>query len=152
MADQVPTTFSIDFSAVPDREAAPAGEYTLEVVGAEMRTSSGEKTGGSQMLFIHWKIVDSDQTAHLFENLIIHPDTMWKVKQCFKALGLIDANGQVQMATDELVGARCRAKVIQEVYAVEQGGDGEVKNRAARYLPLANVAGDAESLTSLFEA
>lgn len=145
------TAFSIDFSNVPDREAAPSGEYTLECVSAELRISDGEKTRGSQMIFFHWKIVDSDQSAHLFENLILHPDTMWKVKQCFKALGLIDAKGHVQMATDELVGARVRAKVTARVWPVESGGDGETRNDVARYLPLTSTDAGAESLKDLFQ-
>ncbi len=150
MADNASTTFTIDFSGVPDREAAPAGEYIVEVVSAEMRTSSGQKTSGSQMIFLHFKIVESEYDAHIFENLIVHPDSMWKVKQFFKAVGLIDAQGQVQMATDELVGVRCRGRVSQEIWAVEQNGDGELRNRIARYLPLASAQPDAESLGDLF--
>lgn len=150
MSDQPSTTFSIDFSSVPDREAAPAGEYIIEVVSSEMRVSHGEKTDGSQMIFLHLKIVESEHDAHMFENLIIHEDSMWKVKQFFKAMGLIDSNGQVHMATDELVGARCRGKVTTETWAVEQGGDGELRNRVSRYLPLVGAQPEAESLTDLF--
>ncbi|NIN65292.1 MAG: hypothetical protein GTO63_11460, partial [Anaerolineae bacterium] len=91
--------------------AAPAGEYILEVVGVEKKISGGEKTSGSEMLTFHWKIVESEHQSHMWENLILHVDSMWKVKQCFKALGLIDANGRFQGSTDELVGARVRARL-----------------------------------------
>ena len=141
--------FSIDFSGVPDREAAPAGEYTLECVSVDIKVSQGAKTAGTKMLVFHWKIVESEQTAHLFENLMMGGDAMWKTKQLFQAL-FGKEQQEFQMSVEELVGARVRGRVTQEVWAVEDGGDGETRNRVARYMPLEDYETAAESLGDLF--
>jgi hypothetical protein len=143
--------FSIDFSEVPDREAAPAGEYILECVTCELKVSQGAKTAGTKMLGFHWKIVESEHTAHVFENLMLGGDAMWKTKQCFVALF---GKGQTNfsMSCEELVGVRVRGRLTQEVWAIEAGGDGEVRNRVGRYLPLTIEDPEAESLDDMFGA
>lgn len=149
MANQVSGSFTVDFSQVPDREAAPAGEYQLEIVSAELRVSKGEKTAGTRMLNLHWKIVGGEaDNTRVFENLMLAGDAMWKTKQFFVAAF---GKGQTtfQMNCEELVGVQVRARLTTEVWEVEAGGDGETRNRVGRYLPHADESG-AESLDDLF--
>jgi hypothetical protein len=139
-------TFQVDFSHVKELEAIPAGTYRLECVDADLRVSEGEKTGGAQMLFMHWKVADGPhENSRIFDNLIFHDSTMWRVKQAFNAMF---GKGQTafNMHTSEFAGVQVRARVIQDVYAKEDGGDESVRNRIQKYEELAGGGrGDPET-------
>lgn len=143
-------TFTADFSDVPDREAIPAGEYVLEIVAVELKVSKGEKTSGSQMLGMHWKVLEGEfSNSRIFDNLLLAGNAMWKTKQAFAAM-FGKKQQQFEMSTDEMAGTRVRARVIQDVWSEEDDGDGETRNRIAKYMPLTTGAPGEASVDDLF--
>lgn len=146
--------FTVDFSEVPDREPVPDGEYVLEAVHVELKTSKGEKTTGTPMLVFHWKVIGGEMdNRRIFDNALLGGNSLWRTKQLFEA---IFGKGQAQfsMAPDELIGSQVLAKVVTEVWAEEDGGDGESRNRIGRYKQIADLGAGAEasSLDAMFKA
>lgn len=146
--------FTVDFSEVPDREPVPGGEYVLECVHCEQKHSQGAKTAGTPMLVFHWKVVGSEEydNRRVFDNILLGGKSLWRAKQLFEAL-FGKGQSQYQMTPEELIGSQVLAKITVEVWAEEEGGDGESRNRIARYKQLHNLAANAEasSLDQMFK-
>ncbi len=154
MADK-PQGFTVDFSQVEDREAIPAGTYRLECVDCEVRASGpNSKNPGTPMIWFHWKVVGGEHdNARIFENLMLSGDALWKTKQLYIAMygkQYVKENPTFSGDASEFVGAQLDAKVIQQVWAEEDGGDGEPQNKVGRYLPLKADAQPASKLDDLF--
>lgn len=70
----------------------PEGDYKFEVIGFEPAISKGGKTSGSDVYKMRLKIEGSG--AIVFEDLIDHPSTAWKMDTFLKSAGVKLARGE----------------------------------------------------------
>ncbi len=116
---------NLDFSSVPSREPLDEGVYGLRIAKVEETTSST----GNPMLKVEYDVTSVDGGRKLWDNFVMIPKALWKLKELFDALG-IDTSEIVEMDIQELVGMEIQAKVIQETY------NGDVVNRVKKILPM----------------
>ena len=116
---------NLDFSSVPSREPLEEGMYVLQVAKAEETTSST----GNPMIKIEFDVLEVEGSRKLWDNYVLIPSTMWKVKELFSALGL-DTSSVVEMDITELAGLTVKAKVVQEIY------NGDTVNRVKKVYPV----------------
>lgn len=117
---------NLDFSNVPSREALPEGVYQLQIAAVEETESSNN----NPMLKVEYNVLGVEGARKLWDNYVLIPKSMWKVKELFTALG-IDTSELVEMDVVELVGLEVQGKVIQEMY------NGDIVNRIKKILPTA---------------
>lgn len=116
---------NLDFSSVPSREPLEEGIYHLQIAKVEETESSN----GNPMLKIEYDVVGVDGGRKLWDNYVLIPKSMWKVKELFDAMS-IDTSELVEMDVVELVGGEVQGKIIQETY------NGDIVNRIRKILPL----------------
>lgn len=117
---------NLDFSSVPDRTPLEEGVYTLQIAKVEETESSNK----NPMLKVEYDVLDVEGSRKLWDNFVLIPAAMWKLKELFNALGM-DTSEVVEMDVQELVGETIQAKVIQETY------NGDIVNRVKKILPAA---------------
>lgn len=116
---------NLDFSSVPSREPIAEGVYHLQIAKVEETTSSTN----NPMLKVEYDVLDVEGGRKLWDNFVLIPKALWKLKELFEALG-IDTAEIVEMDVQELVGMEVQAKVIQETY------QGDIVNRVKKILPM----------------
>ena len=117
---------NLDFSSVPDRTPLEEGIYTLQIAKVEETESSNK----NPMLKIEYDVISVEGGRKLWDNFVLIPAAMWKIKELLTALGM-DTSELVEMDPQELVGQVVQAKVIQETY------NGDIVNRVKKILPAA---------------
>ncbi len=114
---------NLDFSAVQSRDPLEPGWYLGRIDKIEEKTSST----GKPMLAVQYEIMANEDgdvvpgNRRVFENWVLTPEAMWKVKQVFSALGL-EAEAIVDIDTDELLGMTLMLKIVQDTY------QGDIRN------------------------
>jgi hypothetical protein len=63
------------------------GEYTFAVTGMERKEMTTQKLGTVRVAEIQMKIYDDVNTGYGKVNLILHPKTLWKIREFFTAIG-----------------------------------------------------------------
>lgn len=117
---------NLDFSSVPSRDALEEGIYNLQIAKIEEATSST----GNPMLKVEFDVLGVPGARKLWDNYVLIPKSLWKLKELFGALG-IDTDALVEMDPMELVGESVQAKIVQETY------NGDVVNRIKKIMPAA---------------
>ena len=77
-----------DLSKNDGFELIPVGTYPAVIHTIKPDTSTGPKTNGATMLNVRYRLHDG---GSVFDRLIVHPSTMWRVKQTAIAAG-VDPN------------------------------------------------------------
>ena len=114
---------NLNFSNVPSREPLPEGLYELRVAKVEQTTS---KTSGNPMLKVEFDVMTEGYTGRkIWANYMLMENSYWKIQELFKSLGL-DADGIVDVDTDELVGLTCTGKITQREY------NGDIQNEVKK--------------------
>lgn len=104
---------NLNFANVASREPLPEGIYSAQVAKVEQILS---KTSGNPMLKVEFDIISEDYpNRKVWANYVLTEAAMWKVQELFKALGL-DADGIIDIDTDDLVGMGCNLKIEQREY------------------------------------
>lgn len=114
---------------------APAGDYTLRVVGCEEKKKEGSEFG-----YLAWKFEFADPmvegvekgpngeripVGNIFENTTLKPSAQFRLRDLIEAVGM--TWGDFDPA--QLTGMEFRAKVKTEIY------DGKIKNVVDKYTP-----------------
>lgn len=113
---------TLDFTSVPSREVLEEGTYELVIKKAEQKTS----TTGKPMVVILFE--EPNSKTGIFENYVLTPDALWKMRELMKALGLA-TDGIQELDLDLLMGQTVMGKVIQREY------NGEMTNSIKKVLP-----------------
>ncbi len=113
---------TLDFTSVPSREALEEGTYELTIKKAEEKVSST----GKPMIVILFE--EPNSKAGIFENYVLTPDALWKIRELMKAIGL-DTDGIQELDPQQLVGQTVIGKVVQREY------DGNITNSVKKVLP-----------------
>lgn len=103
------------------------GDYNLRVVEAKDDTSKG----GNEMIKLKLKVVNDDGTdgPSLFDYLVFHKDSSWKVDAFLKSADRHPGEGQeYDVSADSLIGLEVRATLKVEKY------EGNTNNKVANYL------------------
>lgn len=109
----------------------PEGEYVLEVIAAEVGISKGAKTRTSDQIELTLKAVQAapgatlpENAGRVWETLIFHPSTDWKVDNFVKSTNLAQEPGQeVEINEETVIGLRGWAKVGFDTYNGKKKND-----------------------------
>jgi len=122
------TTFVVDFTQVEDFEPLPVDLYELEIKEVQLKQS---KTKGEPMLGIKLEVIAGEfEGRSIFTNLMLAGRGLGITKQAFKALQI--PGGELDV--EDLIGATCTARLTQNVYKIEDGGDGQTRNRVSAWI------------------
>jgi len=108
-------------------ELLPAGEYDVEVIEAEERTSQK----GNQMIALTLQARHPDgYDARVWDYLVSTPAAVFKIRMFCDAAGLQKQFDSGRLTAEDCVGATSRAKIV-----VEDGRDGySDRNSVAEYM------------------
>ena len=110
-------------------EPRPAGEYTMQVVNSDMRTT---KSGTGQYLWLEFDILSGPVRGKYFERLNLFNDNAKAVEIANRQLSAIcNAVGLVSLQDSE----QLHMKPLKVVLKVSESKDGSLQN-TAKYLPL----------------
>ncbi len=130
-------------------ELLPAGEYDIEVIEAEERSSQK----GNQMIALTLQAQHPDgYDARVWDYLVSVQAAVFKIKMFCEATGLQKQFERGRLTAEECVGRRAKATVI-----VEEGRDGfSDRNSIQEYRPtdapargIATNPGDAEASSAM---
>ncbi len=110
-------------------EPRPAGEYTMQVVNSDMRTT---KSGTGQYLWLEFDILSGPVRGKFFERLNLFNDNAKAVEIANRQLSAIcNAVDLVALQDSE----QLHMKPLKVVLKVTESKDGSLQNNA-KYLPL----------------
>jgi len=110
-------------------EPRPAGDYTMQVVNSDMRTT---KSGTGQYLWLEFDILSGPVRGKFFERLNLFNDNTKAVEIANRQLSAIcNAVGLVALQDSE----QLHMKPLKVVLKVAESKDGSLQNNA-KYLPL----------------
>src|SRR5262245_3688326 len=93
----------------------PECDVTFEVTACEAAYSRGQKTAGSETFNLTLKVVAADgQEARVFETLIDHPSTSWKIDTFIKSAGVRLNRGEEFAFTREVANQK-RIKLVDPI-------------------------------------
>jgi hypothetical protein len=120
-------------SEVPSQQSGyeprPTGEYTMQVVNSDMRTT---KSGTGQYLWLEFDILSGPVRGKYFERLNLFNDNAKAVEIANRQLSAIcNAVGLVALQDSE----QLHMKPLKVVLKVTESKDGSLQNNA-KYLPL----------------
>ena len=74
---------------IPQEEftVLPPGEYTFTVMNMERKEMNTQKLGNVRVAEVQLRFSDGQQEGSGKANLMLHPKTLWKVREFFKAIG-----------------------------------------------------------------
>ena len=102
---------NLDFSSIPSNEPLAEGIYVLQIEDVTEKVSST----GKDMLLVRFR--EPDSKTVIFENYVLTPDALWKLKELTDAIGLEVAPGTDSSEVAEALKSNMiKAKVIQDVY------------------------------------
>jgi hypothetical protein len=110
-------------------EPRPAGDYTMQVVNSDMRTT---KSGTGQYLWLEFDILSGPVRGKYFERLNLFNDNAKAVEIANRQLSAIcNAVGLVALQDSE----QLHMKPLKVVLKVSESKDGSLQN-TAKYLPV----------------
>ena len=110
-------------------EPRPAGDYTMQVVNSDMRTT---KSGTGQYLWLEFDILSGPVRGKYFERLNLFNDNAKAVEIANRQLSAIcNAIGLMTLQDSE----QLHMKPLKVVLKVSESKDGSLQN-TAKYLPL----------------
>lgn len=120
--------FVVDFSNTADFEPLPVDLYEIEVKEVQLKNS---KTKGEPMLSLKLEVIAGEYVGRsIFTNLMLVGRGLGITKQAFKALQIPAG----ELDTDDVVGACGTVRLTQNVYKIEDGGDGQTRNRVSAWI------------------
>lgn len=139
---------AFDFSEGVERRVVPVDWYPVRIANVEARTSQS----GNRMLSVMLRITSGAHAeVPLFTNWMLQGRGSGILKGALRAFMGDDAVAETKghIVPSELIGLQADARVTQKVWAVEDGGDGEIQNRISKFRPASFVDGQGE-VTGLF--
>ena len=102
---------NLNFSEIPSRDPLNEGVYLMNIEAAEEKISST----GKPMILVRFK--EPETGVAVFENYVLTPECLWKLKELCDALG-IDTTADMDSADllTMLPGNDIKAKIVQDVY------------------------------------
>lgn len=126
----------LNLGEVPDLRAVPGDrEYQLQVIGAKIGTSSGEKTRGQQYVLIRFKILNEESTKSVTYPIMLpsreedketNDNRKRRMKSFVQAIGWDPSGG---FNIDELEGETCWA-----ILTVEEDAQYGERNNIQRFV------------------
>lgn len=121
-------TFVVDFTNVEDYEPLPVDLYEIEVKEVQLKNSRNKN---EPMLSIKVEVIAGDYEGRsIYTNLMLAGRGLGITKQAFTALQIPAG----ELDVDDLVGATATVRLIQNIYKIEDGGDGRVRNRISTWI------------------
>lgn len=129
--------FTVDFSEALEFKILDTGWYPVRIVNAEKRVTTTEDGGTLAMIALRMDVTAGEYEGQpLFVNWPLGGRGAGITKQGLKAaLGSTPESGQAFSVSD-LADVEMEVFVRPNVWKVEDGGDGEARNRVQRYRSL----------------
>lgn len=120
--------FNFDDSEAVERQLLPPDWYTLEVESVTPK----EAQTGRKMISVLFRVVDGDfEKQPLFQNFMLSGQAGGLTKSFLRAATGDPSGGS--RTSEELIGCRVQARLIQKVWKEEDGGDGELQNNIVKF-------------------
>lgn len=120
------------FNDKPERKPLlPPGDYRVEVIAVEYGISKGKATGGSDTIELKLKVMDEGNT--IYDTLILHQDTDWRIDQFLKATSGAQKDQKFNLSENFLVGLRAWATLKEDKYTNSVGVE-KINNKVVRYI------------------
>lgn len=132
------TSFRVDLSQTKQFKLVAEGEYLVRCVKAELVTNSK----GNPMVKMQYEIVgvtDGNEPneefigQRLFDNLFPTGGAAWKMGDAMEAMWGFVPGPDEDVNTDEFIDDTCLVDVVHEVWAEEDGGDGQPRAKIGKY-------------------
>jgi hypothetical protein len=92
-------TITIDFSAVPDFQPLPSGDYAVVIDHVEVRQG---QTSGQPYLNFDLVVAEGEyEGRHLFTTSSLKENSLWRLKALLDSFSLMPEDGQISIETDE---------------------------------------------------
>lgn len=116
---------SVDFSDTQSSAVVEEGDYSVEVVEIEQKTS---ESSGADYLSMEFKILDGEFTGKkLYHNCSLQPQALFNLRGVLEALGFEVPQGVMELDTADLIGETCMVSVTHEQY------EGKTKARISEF-------------------
>lgn len=116
---------SVDFSGTETSAVVEEGDYTVEVVEVEQKTS---ENSGADYLSMEFKITDGEfEGKKLYHNCSLQPQALFNLRGVLEALGFEVPQGVMELDTADLIGETCNVSVTHEQY------EGKTKARISEF-------------------
>jgi hypothetical protein len=123
----------VDFSEATDFTPVPEGDYWTTIVKAEIK----ETKSGLPKITVTMDIQEGEHAGRkLFDDMILQgANALGYTKRKLLAILGDVPEGSFNMDTDDLIGVDVRVRVYHDVWAEEDGGDGQVRAKIAKFFP-----------------
>lgn len=120
-------------SVTVDMEGVESGGRSIEDGWAHGRIKSAELTESSnenEMFKIVWEAKRGKEKALVYDNVVLIPNSLWKLKQLLEACGVDVPEGEMDVSEDDLVDLECEIDITNEEY------EGKDRPKVTGYRPL----------------
>lgn len=133
---------NLDFTNIETSRRMSAGTHQVTISSSEIKTASS----GNQMLAVTYRDADG---AVAYDNFVLLPQSMWKLKMFLEAVFQAPFNSKVQFDPKNIVNRRLVIKVEDEDYVSPSTGEPSVRARVTsdyQPVPLDSMIGIAPSI------
>jgi hypothetical protein len=109
-------------------QLVPEGDYVFQVTDAREEISQGKSTSGSTVYKLRLQCSGAGGKTMVFEDLIDHDKTAWKINGMIKATGMFAAGGRVMLDAESFIGLRGYCHLIQDTY------NDKTRNKVGHYI------------------
>lgn len=104
---------SVDFTGVESGgRSIEDGWAHAEILEAELTESSND----NEMFKVKVQLTRGKEKAIAYDNLVLTPNSLWKIKGLLEAAGVEVPEGEMDIAEEDLVGLEFEAEVVNENY------------------------------------
>ena len=113
------------------------GWATAKIVDAELTEA---KDSGNEMFKITMEVVNGKQKAKVWDNLVLTPNALWKLKTLLEAAGVEVPDSEMDLSADDLLDLEFEVDIVNEEF------EGKDRPKVASFAALGtNVDGDSDS-------
>ena len=112
------------------------GWATAKIVDAELTEA---KDSGNEMFKITMEVVNGKQKAKVWDNLVLTPNALWKLKTLLEAAGVEVPDSEMDLSADDLLDLEFEVDIVNEEF------EGKDRPKVASFAALGtNVDGDSD--------
>lgn len=130
--------FQVDFSDAPEFKTPNPGLY----VGTVRNAKLGESKSGTAKVTLQIQLTSvADENManeefvgqNVFDHLVLGGRGAWKTREALSALLGYVPGPDDELDTSDLIEESCLVEIVVEIWAEDQGGDGEPQAKVAHY-------------------
>lgn len=127
---------TVDFEGVESGGRSIAdGWASGKITEAELKTA---ESSGNEMFAVQWAATRGKEKAKVFDNVVLTPNALWKLKSLLEACGAEVSDGEMEVSADDLVDLECDIEITNEEY------EGRDRPRITGFAPAGTHTGEGE--------